>query len=173
MNETYKPNQTNQKPNHTRRNIARLGAGALATVYLVGFLNNQNELSKAVNPLYEEMITLIEEKKDGYPEKSRHEAKFDFNYGGKMTKINNTIEEFMEDNDISKKLMRPWGPIVRPGDAFQFPRAPVPRAYNPLKWDNKIDTSAVQKYFMDTYGKNYKKRIAHVHEAMEKMYGKK
>ncbi len=157
---------------NTGKALLYLGLGIGSIAYATGFVKNQKEIAEATNPLYNEMITLIEEKKESYPEKYRHEARLDFDYNGKMNKINKAIHEFMNDNDISENLNGNWKPIVRSGDQYQFPKAPVPKVFNPVKWDNEIDKSAVQKYFMDTYGKNYKKRIAHVNEVVEQKYQK-
>jgi hypothetical protein len=89
-----------------------------------------------------------------------------------MNKINKAIHEFMIDNDISENLNGNWKPIVRSGGPISIPKSTSSKVFNPVKWDNEIDKSAVQKYFMDTYGKNYKKRIAHVNEVVEQKYQK-
>jgi hypothetical protein len=165
MNETYKPNQTNQKPNHKGRKIAGgIVLIGLATLYGKGVYNNTQELSDKLTPLKEEFVAIAN---------TKSERDTNLDYDGQLKKIANVKNEFAADNHTYSRV---WNTKVNNSDNLfayiihgsdRVTKTPTPLALNPLKRkDNNVDASAIKKYFMDTYGKNYKKRIEQVHKAM-------
>jgi hypothetical protein len=134
MNKTY---NTNQKPNHTGRNIA---GGLLilgAAIYGKGVYNNSQELSDKLAPVRADFEKIVKTEKPV--------VKYDgevttFEYGGKLDKPVAAKNQFAKDNGA---FARRWdvGHDVRP-----YANTPSPIAYNPFKWHNKINDIAIKNY---------------------------